>query len=182
MEGIDDLTDVTATLSLPLRSSTVLRCSARVLRFMGIELIAATPLTSMLPLVLSHRIKKEGGPAEMKSADPDTKASIMADGPPMFDQLTLTLTPCISACFSTRLLVFMMCKGKKPKPPAPIGTRISETSACAMQANANQADSIKGVRIFFIDVSKKFIPIHAESHSARTCTLSLLSVGKQSDA
>src|SRR5690606_18429804 len=90
MDGIDDLTDVTAILSPSFRSSMDFRCAARVFRYMGMELMAATPLTSAVPLVRSHKSRKDGGPAEIKSAEPDSKASIMTEGPPMLDQFMVT--------------------------------------------------------------------------------------------
>jgi hypothetical protein len=93
IEGIETLTAVTAILSFGVRSSMERRCSARALRYIGIELIAATPLTARLPLVRSHRVRKAGGPAEMKCADPDSSASFITAGPPMLAQLTLTFRP-----------------------------------------------------------------------------------------
>src|SRR4030081_2032335 len=81
IDGIETLTEVTAILSPGLRSSSARRCSARVLRYIGIELMAATPLTSILPRVRSHSVRKAGGPAEMKSADPESRASFMIRRP-----------------------------------------------------------------------------------------------------
>src|SRR5687768_4154940 len=102
IDGIDDFTDVTAILSEPFRSSTDFRCAARVFRLIGIELIAATPFTLPLPMVLSHRIRNDGGPAEMKCAEPESRASIITEGPPTLAQFTVTFTPAFSACFSIR--------------------------------------------------------------------------------
>src|SRR5688572_16719603 len=100
IDGIDDFTEVTAILSEAFRSSIDLRCSARVFRLIGIELIAATAVALPLPVVRSQRIRNDGGPAEMKCAEPDSSASIITDGPPMLAQFTVTLTPAFSACFS----------------------------------------------------------------------------------
>src|SRR5687768_13599893 len=107
IDGIDDLTDVTAILSPSLRSSIDLRCGARAFRRIGMELMAATPFTSAVLLVLSHRIRNDGGPAEMKSAEPESSASIMTDGPPMLAQLMVTFWPAFSACFSISLCSFI---------------------------------------------------------------------------
>src|SRR3546814_182458 len=136
IEGIDDFTDVTPILSPCFRSSMDLRCAARVFRYMGMELMAATPLTSLLPLVRSHKIRNDGGPADTKCADPDSNASIIADGPPSLAQSTVTLTPAFSACCSISLCFCIMYSGRKPKPPAPSGMRNSLTSARAAGGKA----------------------------------------------
>src|SRR5262245_44053570 len=56
--GIETFTAVTAILSLAFRSRIDFRCSARVLRYIGIEVIAATPLMLALPRVRSHVMRK----------------------------------------------------------------------------------------------------------------------------
>src|SRR3954452_15163194 len=61
--GIDTFTAVTAILSLGCKSFSDLRCGALVLRYIGIDVMAATPLTFMLLVVLSHSVMKAGGPA-----------------------------------------------------------------------------------------------------------------------
>src|SRR5690606_1341031 len=108
MDGMDDLTEVTAILSPSFKSSMDFKCGARVFRYMGIELMAATPLTLAVPLVRSHKSRKDGGPAEMKSAEPDSKASIITEGPPIFAQLMVTFCPAFSACFSISLCSFII--------------------------------------------------------------------------
>src|SRR5689334_1879345 len=73
--GIETLIDVIAILSRAPMSPSVLRCSELVLRYIGIDVIAATPSTLADPRVLSHKVRNAGGPAEMKSADEDRSAS-----------------------------------------------------------------------------------------------------------
>ena len=116
---------------------------------MGMELMAATPLTLAFPLVLSQRMRKEGGPAEIKSAEPESNASIMPAGPPMLDQLTLTVWPSLAACFSIKLCFCIICNGRNPNPPAPRGTRTSETSARAASGSST-ANSINPATSFFM--------------------------------
>src|SRR5579864_7531147 len=88
--GIDTLMAVTAILSRSVISSNLLRCPALVLRYIGSEVIAATPSTLAAPRVLSHNVINAGGPAEMKSADDDNSASFIAAGPPRSIQRTVT--------------------------------------------------------------------------------------------
>ena len=150
IDGMDDFTEVTAILSPGLMSSIDFRCSARAFSRMGMELMAATPLTPMLFLVLSHRMRKEGGPAEMKSAEPDSSASIMPAGPPMLDQLTLTVWPSFAACFSIKLCFCITTRGRNPKPPAPRGTRTSETSALAQSGSSAAPSSNPAISFFML--------------------------------
>src|SRR5690606_41419513 len=93
IDGIDDFTEVTAILSPSFKSSSDFRCGARAFRNMGMELMAATPFTSAVPLVRAQSSRKDGGPAEMKSAEPDSSASIMTDGPTMLAQVIVTSSP-----------------------------------------------------------------------------------------
>jgi hypothetical protein len=46
----------------------------------------ATPLTLAEPMVRSQSVMNAGGPAVMKSADPDNRASFITAGPPMLIQ------------------------------------------------------------------------------------------------
>src|SRR5690606_23617169 len=148
IDGIDDLTEVTPILSVSFRSSIDLRCAARVLRLIGMELMAATPFT--LPRVRSHRMRKEGGPAETKCAEPESRASIITDGPPMLAQFTVTFSPAFAACFSTRECFCIMCSGRKPNPPAPSGMCSSLTSAWAASGRAAAAAINAWTAVLFI--------------------------------
>ena len=91
MAGIETFTAVMAILSVGLRSRIELRWGARVLRYIGIEVIAATPLTSALPRVRSHSVRKAGGPAATMSAEPDSSRSLTRAGPPSLIHSTLQI-------------------------------------------------------------------------------------------
>src|SRR6201991_5214438 len=130
MEGIDTLTAVTAIFWTPVIWSSDFNWATRAFRRIGIELMAAMDFTPTLPRVRSHKVRKAGGPAEMKCAEPERSASFMTAGPPMLDQVTVTLRADSSAYFSIRLYFCIMCSGRKPKPPAPSGIFSSVTSAC----------------------------------------------------
>ena len=80
--GIETFTAVTAILSFGVRSFSDLRCGALVLRYIGIEVIAATPFTFMLARVRSQSVMKAGGPAGAKCAAPASSMSLTTDGPP----------------------------------------------------------------------------------------------------
>ena len=70
--GIDTLTAVTASLSLGPKSRIDCKCGERVLRYIGIEVIEAMPLTLKFSRARSHRVKNAGGPATTISAAPDS--------------------------------------------------------------------------------------------------------------
>src|ERR1700754_5324327 len=131
MEGIDTLTAVTAIFLSPVIPSSDFSWATRAFSRIGIELIAAMDFTPTLLRVRSHKVRKAGGPAEMKCAEPERRASFMTAGPPMLDQETVTLRPASSAYFSMRLYFCIMCSGRKPTPPAPRGIFSSVTSARA---------------------------------------------------
>src|SRR6185312_5166733 len=88
IEGIETLIAVTAILSLAVMSSSFFRWSARVLRYIGIDDMAATPLTFTEAAVRSQSVMNAGGPAVMKSAEPERRASFITEGPPMLIQRT----------------------------------------------------------------------------------------------
>src|SRR5580658_3603320 len=88
IDGMETLIAVTAILSLSVTSSSFFRWSARVLRYIGMEDIAATPLTLAEAAVRSQSVIKAGGPAVIKSAEPDNSASFITAGPPMLIQRT----------------------------------------------------------------------------------------------
>src|SRR5512144_511386 len=77
MEGIETLTAVTAILSPSLRSSIERRWSARVFRDGGSGGRAAMPFAPRLVLLRSDGVRKAGGPAEMKCAEPESNASFI---------------------------------------------------------------------------------------------------------
>ncbi len=56
-------------------------CSAVVLRYIGSDDIAATPRMSTESRVRSQSVMNAGGPAAMKSTEPDSSASFMHGGP-----------------------------------------------------------------------------------------------------
>ena len=80
--GIETFTAVTAILSFGVRSFSDLRCGALVFRYIGIEVIAATPFTFMLLAVRSQIVMKAGGPAGAKCAAPASSMSLTTAGPP----------------------------------------------------------------------------------------------------
>src|SRR5882757_9977868 len=131
MGGVDTLTALAAIFRPPVLWSSDFNWATRAFRRIGIELIAAMDFTPTLLRVRSHRVRKAGGPAEMKCADPERSASFITAGPPMLDQVTVTLRAASSAYFSIRLYFCIMCSGRKPKPPAPRGIFSSVTSARA---------------------------------------------------
>src|SRR5215468_8559148 len=87
--GIDTFTAVTAILSFSPRSFSDFSVGERVLRYIGIAVIAAMPFTLMLALVLSHSVRNAGGPAAEMCAAPDSSMSLTTEGPPKLTQLTL---------------------------------------------------------------------------------------------
>src|SRR2546423_14961311 len=95
--GIETFTAVTAILSFGVRSFSDLRCGAFVLRYIGIDVIAATPRTFMLLAVLSHSVMKAGGPAGAKCALPDSSMSLTTDGPPKRMYSAESLMPMFAA-------------------------------------------------------------------------------------
>ncbi len=62
--------------------------SDRVLRYIGSDVIAATPFTLAEVMVRSHKVRNAGGPAAMKSAEPESRASFITEGPPILIQRT----------------------------------------------------------------------------------------------
>jgi hypothetical protein len=69
--GIDTFTAVMAILSVGRRSPIDQKCARRLLRYMGTELMDATPLTSACR-AFGPSVRKAGGPAATTSAGPDT--------------------------------------------------------------------------------------------------------------
>ncbi len=95
-------------------------------KYIGSDDIAATPRTSAEPRVALHSVMNAGGPAAMKSTEPDSKASFMTAGPPRSIQRTVSsVSPAARACFSMSPRSRMTSSGRKPTPPAPSGMRIS---------------------------------------------------------
>src|ERR1043166_3600443 len=129
--GIETFTAVTAILSLALRSRSDLRCGALVLRYIGIDVIAATPFTFMLLEVLSQIVMKAGGPAGARCALPESSMSLTTAGPPSWTYSAASLRPIFAASCSTSLFSSMMISGRKPTPPAPFGIFTTSTSARA---------------------------------------------------
>src|SRR3954449_6971403 len=80
--GIDTFTAVTAILSVGARSVNDFKCGALVLRYIGIDVIAATPITFMLARVRSQIVMNAGGPAGAKCAAPESSMSFTTAGPP----------------------------------------------------------------------------------------------------
>ena len=89
IDGIETLTAVTAILSVSVRSSIVVSAGFVVFRYIGSDDIAATPRTSAEPRVALHSVMNAGGPAAMKSTEPDSSASFMTAGPPRSIQRTV---------------------------------------------------------------------------------------------
>src|SRR5215218_8703563 len=129
--GIDTFTAVTAILSFGVRSFSDLRCGALVLRYIGIEVIAATPRTFMLAAVLSHNVMKAGGPAGAKCAAPASNMSLTTDGPPRRMYSATSFSPIFWASCSTSFFSSITTSGRKPTPPAPLGIFTTSTSARA---------------------------------------------------
>src|SRR5262249_35679177 len=141
-------------------SSSFLKRSDLVLRYIGSDDIAATPRTLAESRVLSHRIRKAGGPAAMKSTDPDKSASFMIAGPPRSIHFTLRLEmPAAFACFSISRSFSMTSSGRKPTPPAPRGMRSSVTSPCEVAGLPLHAESSRRT------VSEKHRDTKAQRHS-----------------
>src|SRR5688572_6936851 len=82
MDGIDTLIAVTAILSLAPTSLMLLISGERVLRYIGIDVMAARPVTFMLSRVRAQMVRKAGGPAGTTCALPDRSASFTCAGPP----------------------------------------------------------------------------------------------------
>ena len=98
----------------------------RVFRYIGSDDIAATPRTSTDPRVRSHSVMKAGGPAAMKSTEPDSSASFMTAGPPRSIQRTVSsVEPGRARVLLDQRRSRITNNGRKPTPPAPSGIRTS---------------------------------------------------------
>ncbi len=82
MAGIDTFTAVMAILFASVTSSSDLILSDRVLRYIGIDVIAATPLIFSDPVVRPQVVRNAGGPAGTRWAAPEISASLTTAGPP----------------------------------------------------------------------------------------------------
>ncbi len=96
--GIETLIAVTAMRSRSVMSSSFFSRSDRAFKYIGKDVIAATPVTLMEPSVLSQSVRNAGGPAAMKSTEPESSASFITDGPPKLIQRTCRLA--IPACLA----------------------------------------------------------------------------------
>ena len=103
--GIETFTAVTAILSFGCRSFSDLRCGALVLRYIGIDVIAATPFTRMLARVRSQIVMNAGGPAGAKCAAPASSMSLTTAGPPSLTYSAVSFRPIFWASASTSLLL-----------------------------------------------------------------------------
>ena len=74
--GIDTLTPFNAILSFSVTSRSDLMWGLVVLRYPGSEVIAAMPVTSVVPRVRSHRKRNDGGPAACRCVAPDSKVLV----------------------------------------------------------------------------------------------------------
>jgi hypothetical protein len=162
--GIDTFTAVTAILSVGCKSLSDLRCGALVFRYIGIDVMAATPITFMLARVRSHSVMKAGGPAGAKCAAPASSMSFTTAGPPRRIYSALSARPIFCASASTSLCSSITISGRKPTPPAPFGILTTSTSARA--ADAASASSAKAVANAAVRVIRKILPRVANpSHS-----------------
>src|SRR5665213_4423132 len=82
-DGMETLIEVTAMRSRSVMSSSFFTAGDREFRYIGSDVMAATPFTLADEMVRSQRVRKAGGPAAMKSADPDSRASFITEGPPI---------------------------------------------------------------------------------------------------
>src|SRR5215218_1750923 len=147
--GIDTFTAVTAILSFGVRSFSDLRCDALVLRYIGIEVIAATPRTFMLVTVLSHSVMKAGGPAGARCAAPASSMSLTTEGPPRRMYSAASFRPIFWASCSTIFLSSITTSGRKPTPPAPLGIFTKSTSARAGNdsARAHKTSAMRRIKL-----------------------------------
>src|SRR5690606_23036417 len=163
--GIEILMAVTAILSASVTSSSDLKFSELVFRYIGCELIDPTPTTSCLPLTRSHRVSIPGMPPEMNCAEPDRSASLTAPDPLILTQFTFSSTPAAAAFFSIISCFSITISARKPTP-SPRVMVLSLTSASADEAKlAAKAANAAASNLFM-----SFLPVESLRRGSASCT------------